>query len=131
MLRQYLVLSVFLNVLALRQDSRPLYCLLSALYYNEVVACPSFVPAFITQSHLTIGHLTLFPIFSRPFGLPSLIILYYIYKPTQLHHICITVRLLFLGGQNTKIKRVLLCVQSPHPPIYLIYSGSFVIFERL
>jgi hypothetical protein len=44
----------------------------------------------VTQSHLTIGHLTLFPIFSRPFGLPLLYILYYIYKPTQLHHICVT-----------------------------------------
>jgi len=44
---QCLVLSVFLDVLALGQDSRPLYCLLSALYCNEVVACP-FVPAFVT-----------------------------------------------------------------------------------
>ena len=46
--RQCLVFIVFLVALALGQDSRPVYCLLSALYCNEVVACPSFVPAFVT-----------------------------------------------------------------------------------
>jgi hypothetical protein len=71
--RRCIVFIVFLNILALKQDSKLLYCLLSTLYYNEVVACPSFVPAFITQSYLT-----LFPIFSRPFGLFLLYILLYI-----------------------------------------------------
>jgi hypothetical protein len=71
--KRCIVFIVFLNVLALRQDSRPLYCLLSALYCNKVVAYPSFMPAFVTQSYLT-----LFPIFSRPFGLPLLYILLYI-----------------------------------------------------
>jgi hypothetical protein len=44
----------------------------------------------VIRSHLTMGYLTLFPVFSWPFGLPSLDILYYIYKPTQLHYICVT-----------------------------------------
>jgi hypothetical protein len=73
------VFLVFLDVLAPRQDSRPLYCVLAVPCCNEVVAFFFSVPAFVTRSHLTMGHLTLFPVFNRPFGLPLLNILLYLY----------------------------------------------------
>jgi hypothetical protein len=52
--KRCIVFVMFLDVLAHRRDSRLLYCLLAFLYCNEVVACPSFVAAFVTRNHLTL-----------------------------------------------------------------------------
>jgi hypothetical protein len=44
-----MVLRVFLDVLALGQASSLLYCLLAYWFCNEVVACLSFMPAFVIK----------------------------------------------------------------------------------
>ena len=43
---------------------------------------------YYTIYDVTRSHLTLFPVFSRPFGLSSLQILYYIYKLNNKHYQC-------------------------------------------